>query len=388
MRSFARSPLWPWFKVVVALVAIDWALFGAGLFFRWVPELQRDPVTWGLVYRCVRQLAQSKASTSYVVGSSIVFLGLDERQVADELAARQVPNGMTSLTVFGATGADSALLAHAAARTRPWLVVLTGSVRDFPKRGKLDTPVSRIFRDATVDLPALRPTDVEGVLGGWVRAYWRLYRYRFFVRVALTDDLSSLTGLGFANASPPPAQGILPPAQELDASAPVPEEAFQWFFPGRINAESFRAWQHWRSTRRFADYAAFLRANKSGGLEDYERQTFDTHGPDGNLHLDALGWVEAELIAARVRVVVVDFPENPVLQDPDARNHYDTGLADAIAARLAADAQANGARFVDLRRSLEADDFYDLIHPNLKGGAKLAVRLADIVAEEWRAAGR
>ena len=380
-RRRASSPLWPWFEVVVALVAIDWALFGAGLFFRWVPVLQRDPVTWGLVYRCVRVIAAAKPPTSYVVGSSIVFLGFDERGVSRELAARRVPDRMNALTVFGATGVDSALLAHAAASTRPWLVVLAGTVRDFPKQGALDTPVSRIFQDATVDFPALQPTGVENVLAGWVRTYWQLYRHRFFVRATIVDALRDVAAPGPAHAAPTVA-----PRTASEAGAPP--EAERWFLRGRITAESFAAWQHWRTTRRFADYAAYLRANQSGGLEHYGQQTFETHGPDGNVQLDALAWVEAELVARGIRVVVVDFPENPVLQDPDARSHYDTSLADAIAARLDADARATGARFVDLRSALDADDFYDLIHPNLEGGRKLAGRLAELVEEEWRATAR
>src|SRR5512144_718034 len=43
MRSIARSPLWPWAKVVVLLVVLDWALFDAGLFLRWVPQIRRFP---------------------------------------------------------------------------------------------------------------------------------------------------------------------------------------------------------------------------------------------------------------------------------------------------------------------------------------------------------
>ena len=36
-------------------------------------------------------------------------------------------------------------------------------------------------------MPALRPSDAEGILSGWVREHWRLYRYRFFVRTAVLD---------------------------------------------------------------------------------------------------------------------------------------------------------------------------------------------------------
>ena len=113
--------------------------------------------------------------------------------------------------------------------------------------------------------------------------------------------------------------------------------------------------------------------------------TFATHGPEGNVSVDALAWAEDELRAAGVRVVVIAFPENPILQAPEARAVIDPRLADAIAARLASDAHAHGARFVDLRAFLEPDDFYDLIHPNRSGARKLSVRLAHLIAEEWHA---
>ena len=46
------------------------------------------------------------------------------------------------------------------------------------------------------------------------------------------------------------------------SGAEVPQEAFEWFFPGRVTAESWAAWTHWRETRRFADYEEFLRLKK------------------------------------------------------------------------------------------------------------------------------
>src|SRR5215470_8623870 len=105
MRSFTRSPLWTWVKVLVALVALDWALFGAGLFFRWVPEIRRYPITWALVYRCIQELgAPPPTAHMYAVGSSIVFLGLDEPSVRAALDERRVPTTFETLTVFGAVG--------------------------------------------------------------------------------------------------------------------------------------------------------------------------------------------------------------------------------------------------------------------------------------------
>jgi hypothetical protein len=398
-RSFVRSPLWPWAKVVVLLVVLDWAVFRTGLFFQLVPRLERDPVTWGLVYRSVRVLdanARDPRPRAYVVGSSIVFLGLDENRIRAELAAKAVPTEFSSLTVFGAVGVDSALLAHAAARTRPWLVILTGSERDFPARGSLDTPVTRVFLDGSVDMPRLRPADVEGRLAAWVREHWLLYRYRFLVRMALEDALAPVasravalaSASGVATVPPPTLVTALGPVPAGPPGAPPPEEAFQWFFPGRVTAESFAAWQRWRATRRFADYAEFLRLNRSGAIDQIGRQTLATYGPDDNVQVDALAWVTGELRRAGTRVIVLDFPENPVLRDPEALGVIDPALSDALASRLERDAQAHGARFVDLRNALVADDFYDLIHPNLEGSRKLSAMLADIVAEEWRAAGR
>jgi hypothetical protein len=47
-----------------------------------------------------------------------------------------------------------------------------------------------------------------------------------------------------------------------------------------------------------------------------------------------------------------------------------------------------GARFIDLRGLLAGEDFYDLIHPNLSGSRKLSERVADVIAEEWKAPAR
>jgi hypothetical protein len=376
MRSIVRSPLWTWVKVVLALIALDWTLFRAGLFFRLVPELARDPVTWGFVYRCARIFAApDPPPRAYAIGSSIVMLGLDEPLVRGGLATRKIPTSFTVLTVFGAGGVDSALLAHAALPTRPWLVVLTASVRDFPRRGDLDTPVSRVFLDASVDFPPLRATDVETQLSRRVREYWALYRYRLFVLMALQERL-------------PVLEWLVPTALADEPPAPEPPEARRWFFPGRVPADAFAVWQRWRTTRRFEDYVEFLRRSKSAGLEQYGQQTLATHGPDENVQLDALAWAQKQLVASGVRVLVLDFPENPILREPEARGHYDPLLADAVAARLARDAAMTGARFVDLRGTLEVEDFYDMIHPNLEGARKLSARLADLVAEEWRSAGR
>jgi len=385
MQSTTRA-LWPWVKVVLALVALDWALFGLGLFFRLVPEAPRHPVTWGLVHRVVRRLATpSDASPVYAIGSSIVYLGVDEAQVQVELDRRDVPSPFTALTVFGSSGVDQALIAHAAEHTHPWLVILTGSVRDFPVDGQPDSPTRRVLLDASVDLPALRPRDVENRLASIVGRYWQLYRNRALVRLAV-DEWAGAIARDVAPAwAPPPPPPPGPSPASSDSGVSVPPEALEWFMPNHISRRGWAAWTHWRETRRFLDYVQFMNLNGGAGMASYADDTFATHGPEGNVSVDALAWAEDELRAAGVRVVVIAFPENPILQAPEARAVIDPRLADAIAARLASDAHAHGARFVDLRAFLEPDDFYDLIHPNRSGARKLSVRLADLIAEEWHA---
>jgi len=83
--------------------------------------------------------------------------------------------------------------------------------------------------------------------------------------------------------------------------------------------------------------------------------------------------------------VLVYFPENPAFRDAAARDYFDPALSSAWADFFRRAAAASGARFIDLRDLLPAEDFYDLIHPNLEGMRKLSVRIAEIVAEEWRA---
>ena len=157
-------------------------------------------------------------------------------------------------------------------------------------------------------------------------------------------------------------------------------------FRGRVTAGVWFSTVAAGGRRGAADYAEYLRLNGSGALQQLAAQTLATYGPEPNPQLDALAWATAELRRAGVLVVVLDFPENPVLRQPDAREAFDPALSDAVAARLARDAAANGARFVDWRDALAADEFYDAIHPNREGSRKLSAKVAELVAEEWRLA--
>jgi hypothetical protein len=368
--------LWTWAKVVLGVVLLDVVLFRAGLFWRLVPDILPGDAIWGLTYRSIRAIELPPAGPrAYIAGSSIVFLGVEVERVDAGLAAREVPTAFRVLTRFGASAVETALLANAAAGAHPWLVVIGTAVRDFDRNAKLDSPVARVLDDSSIDLPALRPHDGETRIVRHVRRYWDLYRYHHFTRTALLERLAPAVDLLASRVWAAP---------HVDDSI-VPSAAYQWFFPGRITAPAWTAWLRWRETRRFVDYEEFLRLNRSGGLVQYRKQTLATHGPDGNPQVEALTWALARLQAARVRVVVVDFPENPVLKDPDARASYDTAVSDAIADRLATDATGHGARFVDLRDALPPEEFFDLIHPNLEGMRTLSDRIAALIDDEWQA---
>ena len=131
-----------------------------------------------------------------------------------------------------------------------------------------------------------------------------------------------------------------------------------------------------------------MRASGNQALTAYVAQRLDSFGPDGNRQMDSLRWMLARIRDRGVRAVVVYFPENPAFRDPAAAGYFDAALSDATARALADASAATGTRFVDLRDALPADDFHDMIHPNLAGMRELSARLAGIVAEEWTAYAR
>ena len=127
-----------------------------------------------------------------------------------------------------------------------------------------------------------------------------------------------------------------------------------------------------------------LQASGNKALGSYETQRLDGFGPDDNRQVPSLRWMLERARDRGVRAVVVFFPENPAFRDPDASAFYDAELSAAYDEVFAAETAAAGARFVDLRDLLPAEDFHDFIHPNLAGMRKPSQRLAEIVAEEWR----
>jgi hypothetical protein len=385
IRSVLRSSVATWAKVGIAIVALDVVLFRAGLFWHLVPVLRGvHPTTWGLVYRIARELETTPAGTptAVAVGSSVLFLGLDEDRARAGLRDAGVPGRLARFTTFGSSATDSALLAWRALRQEPWLVVYAAATRDFGKVAPVETPVARIFDDASADVPALAPRDAEQRLGRIVKSAWSLYRYRFFVRKAIAVPLRE-TADRLVHGPPP---GVLARLTAAAAAEKPPLEALRRFHFTRITVASWAAWTRWHETQRFEDYLAWLRATDSPALQQYERQTWEHFGPDaGNRQVTSLAWMLDRLAARRTRTVVVFFPENPVFRAPGGERYYDPTLSQAYADLFAAAAAARGARFVDLRDFLPAEDFYDQIHPNLEGMRKLTARLVDLVAEEWHA---
>jgi hypothetical protein len=382
VRLSPKAALWLWTKVGLVLVALDLVLFRGGLFWPLTAGLEVPAVTgWPVVYRVARviETATPRPDTALIVGSSVVLLGVVEPLANATAAARGVPARLTKLSMFGASATDAALLAWSGRRLRPWLVIYGAAPRDFGRElERRDSPAARVFYDASLALPALPRESAEDVLAAWVKRGWKLYRYQFFARAALETGARQWLG---RLASPTSAFAAAPMAAPA-----LPPESRRWFGPGDgMTPERYALWERWRATRRFDDYLAYLNARGIDLRQALSGYTAANLGLDGNPHVDSLRWMLATLPGLGARVVVVAFPENPVFREPEARSYVDPALSDAWVAVLAREAAARGARFVDLRDLLVADEFHDALHVNLEGNGKLSARIGEIVAEEWRA---
>jgi len=386
-RASLRSPLWVWAKVGACLAVLDVLLFRWTWLWWAMPVLpQANPTTWGLLYEATRRLESPPGPNpeTFLVGSSVLYLGVYPPGVEAALRERGIQTDVRQLSTFGASATDAALLAWQTIPRRPWLVVYAVASRDFDRKGQLDTPVARLFADASQDVPALAPTNVDTWLDRWVKRGWKLYRYRYFVRRGLVEVGNAfLPPRWRVTLEPAPA---VAPAAAPPAAAPVlSAEARARFHYTRITPQSYAVWEHWRETRRFEDFVAWMEASGNPALKQYATETLERYGPDDNPQVASLDWTLRRLHEAHVRVVVAFFPENPAFRAPGGERYYDRALSDANAAAFAREAAQHGARFVDLRDVLDAEDFYDLIHPNLVGGRKLTARVTEIVAEEARA---
>ncbi len=380
----------PWLKVALCLVVLDLLLSRAG--FLW--KLRQDfgetegadfetalgNQNWQFLTAAARDFETRRVPPNEVVavGSSVIIFGLDETLINKRLHQDGTPVELRKIATHGATATDSAILAWNSRAIKPWLVIYGAAVRDFPKAGKTDSGVSRIFYDSSIELPRLPRRTAEAILDAHVKRYWKLYRYRFFARTAVETAASrvfnalSLSRLSFADEEAP-----LPPG--------VPAEARHYFSVTRVTPESYAAWMKWRATRRFSDYMAWMDFAPHVVLDLYKAQTSKGFGPEGNLQVESLRWMLSMLRDEHIRTVLFFLPENPVFRDPEARIYFDPALSDAYAALFAREANAAGARFEDLRKLADPEEFYDLIHLNLVGERKLSERVAQIIEEEWRA---
>ena len=369
-----------WVKVALCLVALDLLLFRAGLLWKINPNfgvgLGAD--NWHSLYSAARDVETGGLGpgTVVAVGSSVVIFGMDETSINNRLRADGTPAALRKIATHGATCTDSALLTWSSRPLKPWLVIYGAAARDFPKAGSLDSSVRRTFYDSSVQLASLRRPGAEALLDGYVRRYWKLYRYRFFARSAL-DTVAQHVLL--ALHLPAPSFAAEPPP------ASVPAEASHYFAPFRLTPQSYAAWAKWRESRQFSDYLTWMQFAPPLVLSLYKGQTVANFGPQGNPEADALRWMLSFLHDGHTRMVLIYFPENPVFRDPQAASYFDPHLSDAYADLFAREAKAHGVRFEDLRNFAQPEDFYDLIHLNIEGERKMSARIAQIIEEEWQA---
>lgn len=382
MRSPSKSPIWTWVKVLLGLVVVDLLLFRIGVLWRAAPDfgIGLGAENWRLVFAAAREVETRPTSppSAVIVGSSVVIFGAQEDLIGGRLRQDHIPVDFLRFVTHGSTATDSALMAWSARTFEPWLVIYGAAARDFPKAGSTESAVTRTFYDASVELPRLPRVGVESRLDAYVREYWKLYRYRFLTLTAFeTAAVKRLRSLGAPQLF----------AAEVPAAVPpIPPEAAQIFPLERITPKTWAAWSRWRETRRFSDYLEWMKGSLALSL--YRAQTPANYGPDDNLQAESLRWMLATLERSHTRTVLVYFPENPVFRDPEASAYFDPSLSDAYANLFKREAEAHGARFEDLRNFLDPEDFFDLVHANLRGRVKMSARIAEIVEEEWRARSR
>jgi hypothetical protein len=378
-----RSRQWIWPAVAVGILLLDALLFRAGLLWKAVPEFGPGlpGENWRMLWAAAATIETqpAKPGNALIVGSSVVIYGVDVAGINARLRQDGVPVELMRFGTHGSTASDSAILVSSAQPLHPWLAIYGVAARDFPKVGSTDTSVVRTFYDSSQELPALQRYGAEQRLAALLKHYWKLYRYRFFVRTALQ---TAITRRARRIATPNPAHAAPPPPAP---PARVPPEALQYFAPLRISPTSWPAWERWRQSRLFSDYVEWMKFAGGMALAAYKTQTVANFGPAGNPQAAAIAWMLQDNRRKGGRVLLLYFPENPVFRGPEAREYFDPALSQAYADFLKREAAAAGARFEDLRDFLEPDEFYDLIHPNLVGQRKLSEHLVQLIEEEWRA---
>lgn len=365
--------VWFWAKVVLVLAALDHALFATGWFWRWPIRTAPAEMTTREIHRVCSRIFEARGGCppAVIVGSSIVGRGVRTGRIERELRARGVDTPVLSLGVDGARASEDVLVAHASLEARPWMVLLGFAARAFLHTGDRPPALGRVFYDSSIELVSAPRSGFEQQVAARLRRYWLLYRYRLLVRASLRtlgEDLLARLGPRSAGASAAPL-------------LPLPRSRFP---PEEQSSRRFHRFQAWLSSRSWRDYERFLGPRL---LRLYARNRFGANDvrPGENRMLADLRGLLGELRRAGVRALVAYFPENPVFRRPEAARYFDPAGSDELARVLARLADRSGAHFVDLRGILPPEDFYDLVHVNRVGAARLSDRLAAEIEREWRA---
>jgi hypothetical protein len=366
-------------KVVLCLALIDVALFDAGWFWRYEPPADSQDKylldLWGIARRLGSHPGGAPAAVA--VGSSVVHMSASENGIRLDMRSRGQPGSFYNLGVDGIDATGSGIMAHAARGLDPWLVVYGVALRDFAPEKDATSTVAAIFAEPGADVGPQTSLRLDERLSAGVKRYWRLYRYRRFVREALLQELH-----GLSTSFPTRAEAALAPLAPV--ALPRTTAARRRFPPKFRQGEAFREWQGWYETRDFARYESYLRtAGKT--LKIYKKQRGVSWDLAASSELASLRGM-MELHRSRgAQVVLVYFPENPVFRDPAASAYFDPARSDELAATLAEEADRYGARFIDLGALLLPEDFYDMVHANSAGLRKLDAFWKQLIASEWQA---
>jgi len=376
------SVVWFWTKVALVLIVLDVLLFDVG----WFWDVQAGPRAqnrgfWDLARRMATPVGDGPPILA--LGDSAVRRALPEGMMMRKLAARGVRGGaFRNFAIEGTDTTDAAVLAYASGDLEPWLVVYGASFADFKPNVKTSL-IETLFADSGMGLETIWPRRFDDRLGYVVKHYWKLYKYRTFVRPALLEHAGEWMSSVVREAEA--QQQSLSLGERGSRGRGRTAELGARFPTNFRRSASFPAWLLWYETQSFADYERYLLTRNKGAVaRAYRDRRSHPWDVSSSPQLEALRWMLEFYRRRGTRFVLAYFPENPVFRNPEANEYFDVAASDATAALLAEEAARAGARFEDLRSALAPEDFVDMVHPNTAGGEKLAALLSRVVAEEWR----
>jgi len=260
------------------------------------------------------------------------------RRITPDLDVR-----VDNLAIFGAKIGDMEILARQIGVLDPMLVVvaLDGS-NLIPEPGAaLVNATGAMLETGWRDGPLPPPGRLARLRRG-LRTIWPLYRFRLFVREAIVDWVH-----------PSAADEKFPDA--FDSRDAV----FEFFYrgqAGRVEA----AYQGWLRERTLDRFVSYLRRSAPGRKRRLVPRgaTLAADSP-GVQVLDAL---LTRTAARGFPTIVLILPENPVLELDEAGEYHDPGFSEQAAGVIEMVARKRGVRFVDARRWMPAESFFDFLH--------------------------